>query len=60
MRTLLSVVMTRLARRDSVLICALVAVVGGVAQAQSTSEQTLYRTRRHLDSVATSLEKNAG
>lgn len=58
MRTLLSVFMTVLVRRDAIVLCAFIATVGGVAQAQSASEQTLYRTRRHLDSVATSLEKN--
>jgi SLBB domain len=41
-----------------VLVLSAMLAVSGQSQAQSASEQTLYRSRRFLDSVATSLEKS--
>ncbi len=40
------------------LVCALGAVLTSGAAAQGTSEQTLYRTRRFLDSIAAGLERS--
>lgn len=58
MRTKSSVFLARLVRCGVCVVCVFPAIGGGVAQAQSASEQTLYRSRHHLDSVATSLEKS--
>jgi hypothetical protein len=57
MRTLPLVITAALCRRVVPVILALVATFA-TANAQSASEQTLYRTRHFLDSVATSLEKS--
>lgn len=55
MQTLSSVVFARNLRRGVLSLLSLCAVA--TADAQSGSEQTLYRTRRYLDSVATILER---
>ena len=44
--------------RRGVLVLAALLAFSGQSQAQSASEQTLYRSRRFLDSVATNLEKS--
>ncbi len=56
MRTLSSVVSARHVRRGLLSLFSLFGVA--TAGAQSGSEQTLYRTRRFLDSVATTLERS--
>jgi hypothetical protein len=55
MRTLSSVVSVRHVRRGVLSLLSLCSVA--TAGAQAGSEQTLYRTRRFLDSVATTLER---
>jgi hypothetical protein len=56
MRTLTSVNAAQFGRPVVLALCAVIAA-SAVAGAQSVSEQTLYRTRHFLDSVATTLEK---
>jgi hypothetical protein len=57
MRILNAVVAAQLVRRGVLMVSGILAL-GGSLPAQSASEQTLYRSRRFLDSVATGLEKS--
>ena len=56
MRILNAVIASRMVRRGVLMVPGLLGIVGALS-AQSASDQTLYRSRRFLDSVATGLEK---
>lgn len=55
---ILSMVIAKSVSRRTILILPVALAISGLMKAQPASDQTLYRSRRFLDSVATGMERN--